>query len=161
MKNYIGKKCKGFKFENNLDGVSWYDRKKDFIGKIGKIIKQEEKYVVVFFEDDGFQDFAYPISMIEEHLLPFELELPKKGDRILVSDDEEKWEERIFLNYIEELLYPILCIPLYEEDDFKNGEKVRICLWKHWKPIPEKIKLTKQEIAYKFGINLEQLEITE
>lgn len=69
MKNYIGKKCKGFKFENNLDGVCWYDSKRYFIDKIGKIVRQEEKYVVVFFENDNNIQLNYPISEIEKHLL--------------------------------------------------------------------------------------------
>lgn len=159
MENYIGRKMIGFQFEDGIDSIKWLSSKKDFIGIIGKIIRQENRFVIVNFEDDNY--LVYPISMVEQHLLPIELELPKKGDRILVSNDGKRWEERIFLAYIEESIYPIIGVLMSNENEFKKGEKVPVYFWKYWKPLLEKIKLTKQEIAKKFGINVEQLEITE
>lgn len=161
MKNYVGQKIKGFKFKNGTDSVPWLKSKKDFIGIVGKIINQEDNYVIVNFEDSIFQGLAYPISMIENYLLLEDPKLLKKGDKILVSDDDGNWKERIFLAYIEELRYPVICVHNLHEELFRNGKKIEKGNWKFWKPLPEKIKLTKQEVANKLGISIENLEIVE
>jgi hypothetical protein len=66
MKNYIGRKCKGFRFEGGTDNVKWLEDKKNQIGEVGLIVKQIDRYVVIEFEDYGW---SYPISLIEEHLI--------------------------------------------------------------------------------------------
>jgi len=67
MKNYIGRKCKGFRFEHETDRVEWIKEKKKHIGEVGVIKKQSSRYVTIEFKDDHWD---YPISLIEEHLIP-------------------------------------------------------------------------------------------
>lgn len=160
MKNYVGRKIRGFKFKSSktLSYIpSFMDK---YIGEEGVVKIQSKNNVKVEFNNGDL--FTYPISMVEEHLLPEELELPKKGDMISVSVDGKSWVERIFIAYIEESISPIVTVITNNENEFKKGGKVPMYFWKYWKPIsPKKIKLTKQEIADKFDISLEQLEITE
>jgi hypothetical protein len=66
MKNYVGRKIRGFRFEDGTDGVGWHGGIKSYIGKIGKIVQQESNFVCVEFNDD---EWIYPISLIEPHLI--------------------------------------------------------------------------------------------
>jgi hypothetical protein len=66
MKNYVGRKIRGFRFEDGTDGVEWNSVKENRIGKIGKIVEQESNFVCVNFNDD---EWIYPISLIEPHLV--------------------------------------------------------------------------------------------
>jgi len=67
MKNYIGRKCKGFRFEDLTDDVRWLEEKESLIGKIGVITENYDYFVSIKF--DGMYSY-YPISLIEEHLIP-------------------------------------------------------------------------------------------
>jgi hypothetical protein len=67
MKNYVGRKCKGFRFEDGIDDVNWARQMETHIGEIGEIIDQDELEVEIKFEDVSW---LYPISLIEEHLIP-------------------------------------------------------------------------------------------
>jgi hypothetical protein len=66
MKNYVGRKIRGFRFEDGTDGVRWNEQKKFYINKKGSIIRQGSDFVDVAFQDDWF---PYPISLIEPHLI--------------------------------------------------------------------------------------------
>jgi hypothetical protein len=74
MKNYVGRKCKGFRFEYGVDGVIWEERMKEFMGEIGVITAQYEDYVDINFSGNSWH---YPISLIEEHLIPETPEIPQ------------------------------------------------------------------------------------
>jgi hypothetical protein len=67
MKNYVGRKIRGFRFEDGTDGIAWAEDKASYIGKVGLIIMEAHKYVVAEFEDDN--TWSYPISLIEPHLI--------------------------------------------------------------------------------------------
>jgi hypothetical protein len=70
MKNYIGKKIRGFKYKNNTDGLKWIEEMTWCIGKIGEIKYQHSKFVGVFI--DGYY-WQYPISLVDEHLVEDEM----------------------------------------------------------------------------------------
>ena len=67
MKNYVGRKIRGFRFGDGKDGFSWTEDMASYIGKVGLIIMEAHKYVVVEFEDDN--TYRYPLSLIEQHLI--------------------------------------------------------------------------------------------
>ena len=67
MKNYVGRKCKGFSFEDGIDGVRWGLKMYQQIGEIGVITDRYEYCVRVQFKNKRWD---YPISLIEEHLIP-------------------------------------------------------------------------------------------
>jgi len=66
MKNYVGRKIRGFKYKNNTDGLKWIEEMTWCIGKIGEIKYQHSKFVGVFI--DGYY-WQYPISLVDEHLV--------------------------------------------------------------------------------------------
>jgi hypothetical protein len=71
MENYIGRECKGFRFEDEIDGISWITDMETHIGEIGVITKQYNTYVAIEFENS--YSYFYPISLIEPHLVEEEV----------------------------------------------------------------------------------------
>ncbi len=69
-----------------------------------------------------------------------EIFTPKRGDRVLVWDNnEENAVERIFITEIEGAYNPCLCVAELSENHFLNGEKFYFSWFKNIKPIPKKI----------------------
>jgi hypothetical protein len=66
MKDYVGKKVKGFKF-NGTNSVSWNEDMEVYIGEVGLILEQHSRFVMVEFDDDNV--WFYPISLIEDNLV--------------------------------------------------------------------------------------------
>jgi hypothetical protein len=66
MKNYVGRKIRGFRFEDGTDGVYWNYYKENLVSKIGAITHQDKTMVKILFEDCHLY---YPISLIEPHLI--------------------------------------------------------------------------------------------
>jgi hypothetical protein len=62
---------------------------------------------------------------------------PKRGDRVLVWDNDEKLaEERIFLAEIKGSIFPIVTVTFDYENDFKKENEFETTGWKHMKPLP-------------------------
>jgi hypothetical protein len=93
MKNYVGRKCKGFGFEGGTDNTPWTEYMENFIGKVGLIYDQDDYSVRIKFENDYWY---YPISLIEEHLIPETPEIPQLGEGVEmeVSDNGIDWCKR-------------------------------------------------------------------
>jgi hypothetical protein len=70
MKNYVGKKIRGFRFEDGTDGLKWIEEMTGCIGKIGEIKYLHSKFVGVII--DGYY-WQYPISLVDEHLVEDEM----------------------------------------------------------------------------------------
>ena len=84
----------------------------------------------------------------------------KRGDEVLVWDgDESIAVKRIFLAYIDGANYPTLVVHDTDEENFKNGKNFATVKYKNYKTIPQKTKLTLQQIADKFGIDVNDLEV--
>jgi hypothetical protein len=82
-------------------------------------------------------NFYYPADLVIEQLEKQETFKPKRGDKVLVWDDEEQNAiERIFITQVEGSTYPYICVDTRDENDFINGNSFRICLWKNIKPLP-------------------------
>lgn len=97
-----------------------------------------------------------PAQSVKDFLEELEKsEFPKKGDRILVSNNGITWNESIFLTYAKAPYIPVICVAEGDEDDFESGCGVNTTKWTYWKPLPEKkvIKVTMQEIAEKYGVD--------
>jgi hypothetical protein len=61
---------------------------------------------------------------------------PKRGDKVLVWDDEEQnANECIFLTKIEGSKYPYVCVSLAHEEAFINGSIFSFVGWKNIKPL--------------------------
>jgi hypothetical protein len=141
MKNYISRKCKGFRFVNRTDGVSWTDRMENHIGEIGEITQQfDNVHVVINFKNGVWR---YPISLIEEHLIPETPEIPQLGEGILmeVSNDGVEWGGAKLIAKLSNGCY----LSTYGNT------------WKHARPIQEVKKYTKEELVKIVGHDFEMI----
>jgi hypothetical protein len=90
--------------------------------------------------------------------------LPKRGDRVLVWDVEEKnAKTRIFLAYIEKGNNPVIAVdPIYEEE-FLNNKEFSYDLYQKYKPIPKEdtslVELTMDEALEKLA-KLENVDVS-
>jgi hypothetical protein len=144
MNNLIGRKCKGFKFKEE-EGF-WY-KMDEHIGEVGEITKIEDNMAKIQFESNWHM---YPLGEIEKHLVPEETEIPELGDGILmeVSDDED------FKILVKENV-----LAKYKGLWISVDDELNIAEYKYARPIKQKTTLTYQEIADKFNIDINQLEI--
>jgi hypothetical protein len=138
MKNYIGRKCKGFRFEDGVDGIIWEERMKECMGEIGGITLQYTNRVIIQFE---YTCWEYPISLIEEHLIPETPEIPQLGEGVAmeVSNDDVEWNKRKVIAQMINGLY------------ITAGG----ALWNYARPIPEVKKYTKEELVKILGHDFE------
>ena len=87
-------------------------------------------------------------------------EHPKRGNEVLVWDDNQRNAvKRIFLAYIKGTKYPVITVINGDEELYKNGDMFGIYFYKHYKLPPQKTKLTLQQIADKFKIDVNDLEV--
>jgi hypothetical protein len=139
MKNYVGRKIRGFKFEDGIDDVRWLYGKETYIGKIGEIISQYHSFVDVKFNDSRW---AYPISLIEPHLIEEETpEIPQLGEGVLmdVSSVGHLWsQEKV--------------IAMTKDGKYLDADFVR---WKMARPIQQLPKYTHAELVEKIGHDFE------
>jgi hypothetical protein len=140
MKNYIGRKCKGFRFEDGTDGLEWNPMMRHHIKEVGVIEIQYKNSVRVQFE--GY-NWSYPISLIESHLIPESPEIPQLGEgfEMEVSDSGIIWSKRKVIAQMQDGLYII------------NGGT----FWKHARPIQEVKKYTKYELVKIVGHDFEMV----
>jgi hypothetical protein len=138
MKNYVGRKCKGFRFEDRVDGSEWNPRMEKCINQIGEVVTQGTVHVTVKFYDGIW---SYPISLIEEHLIPETPEIPQLGEGVEmeVSNDDITWYNRNVIAQMQDGWYII------------NGGSV----WKYARPIQEVKKYTKEELVKILGHDFE------
>ena len=150
MKNYIGRKCKGFKFESGVDSVTWDLSMEPQIGKIGVIKIQCKDYVGVKFGNGSWDNpisiiWHYPISLIEPHLIPETPEIPQLGEGIEmeVSDDNITWYRKKVIAQMQDGLF------VTNDNCFLT--------WKYARPIQEVKKYTKEELVEILGHDFEMV----
>jgi hypothetical protein len=61
---------------------------------------------------------------------------PKRGDRVLVWDENDCDRESIFLTKIEGASNPIITVNILTEDDYLNNKPFYLTCYKHMKPLP-------------------------
>jgi hypothetical protein len=138
MKNYIGRKCKGFRFESVRNSIGFNVGMEEHIGEIGEIVYENQLNVMIQFKKGGWY---YPISLIEPHLIPETPEIPQLGEGIEmeVSNALIPWQKRKIIAKRHDGLFI---------DD--NG-----ILWPHARPIQEVKKYTKEELVKIVGHDFE------
>jgi hypothetical protein len=154
MKELIGKKIKGFKFDNANDLPYINKLMNNYIGKVGVITEVFDECVTVIF--DGIKWF-YPLPEALNHIVE---EHPKRGNEVLVWDRYESTAvKRIFLAYIEGAEYPIQVVLNGYEENFKNGETFATSKYRNYKTIPQKTKAA--ELIQIFGKELALIAVDE
>ena len=141
----------------------WRDRGVDTRGKEGILTKKHgdsyRYYGVIDGVFDNYSETFVNDLGAEIITLPEPEWKPKRGDRVLVWDNEGDERERIFITQIEGDIYPYVAVNFLLEGNFIRGEKFTTVGWKNMKPIPQVKEVTMQEIAEKFGVEVEQLKI--
>ena len=95
------------------------------------------------------------------------IELPKEENSfprvMLVSDDAVVWYQAVVECLRVGYAFATIKYSSVEEyeDALKRGDAVPFYLWKHIKEISDRNKVTKSEIAEKFGIPIDQLVIKD
>jgi hypothetical protein len=143
MNNLRGKKCKGFKFDKK-DGY-YYDMD-EHIGEVGEITYIDDLFAGIRFEKNTW---SYPLNEIEKHLVHEENIIPELGEGVLMEVSNHK----DFKPSYEDMVLGIY------KGSFLTMDEEDWWIWKYAKPIKQKVTLTKQEIADKFGYNINQLII--
>jgi hypothetical protein len=141
MKNYTGRKIRGFSFNDIKDVAAFASSMEKCIGKVGEIISETRETVMVRFRYDSWH---YPISLIEPHLIEEETpEIPQLGEGVLmqVSDDGIKWCERYVIAKSTKGFFA-----WHRDVDYINN-----ILWKYARPIPQLPKYTHAELVEKLG----------
>jgi hypothetical protein len=91
------------------------------------------------------------------------IELPdefERGERVLVRDKYgHEWHESTFITKIDGAVYPYVVVASNYEGEFINGEKFDITRYTQCKKLSTQKEITMQEIADKFGININDLKI--
>lgn len=145
MKDLVGRKVKGFKFDVKRLHYSHY--MDECIGKIGVIIGVDvyDSDAEVKFEDG--KTWAYPLNQIEEHLVP-EREIGKEYE---FSDDGQVWTEPTKLLAIIDHEYKYLVV---------GGHDAVFEGYKQIREIKPKVKeLTLEEAEEKFGCDVNEIKI--
>lgn len=117
MKDLVGRKVKGFKFENRRE-LSFTKPMEKNIGEIGIIVSYDIKYdcFIVRFKN---KDWGYPASEIEQHLV----NEVQKGEMALFSDDNKVWEESIFLeSHDDNRVHPFTAVKPTSLWKYKDGK---------------------------------------
>jgi hypothetical protein len=150
MKNYIGRKCKGFRFECGVEGVAWDSYKEKHIGEIGVIVEQGDFYVIIEFQSFSWR---YPISLIEPHLIPEYPEIPQLGEGIEmeVSDNGVEWLKRKVVAQIHNGSFMTLVAQMH------NGSFMTYfgVFYQYARPIQEVKKYTKEDLVKILGHDFE------
>ena len=142
--NLKGRKIRGFKFKDK--SPEFQDSMSVHIGEIGEINSVLDDRVLIEFEGVSWY---YPLDLIENHLIPEENEIPELGEGVLMEvSDCEDFE----VSYAEVVIGSYIGL-------FLVGESTHISYWKYARPIKEKVVLTHKQIAEKFDIDINQLEI--
>jgi hypothetical protein len=139
----IGKKVKGFKFDNDKYNYGYSENMDKHIGVVG-IIKEYTQGHNAYLVDFENEDWYYPAELIEQHLVEENTldDLPIIGDGVLmeVSFTGNRWVERYVFGKND------LGFLAWHED------KSDIALWEYARPITPKTKITRKEFEQKFEI---------
>jgi hypothetical protein len=129
MKNYLGRKIRGFKFEDDTDDIRWNEDMVHYLGKVGNVIKQGIVFVTVKFD---CETWTYPISLIEQHLVQEEPEISGLEALFIVHGGWYGKEQEILYNK---------CIKIIKEE----GQRLQSIY------INNKPKYTHAELVEKLG----------
>ena len=137
----------------------WKSKGFDTMGMCGSFTKEDSGTVCYYGVINGYFH-CYSIDYVKEANAEI-IELPKEENSfprvMLVSVDGNEWHKRVvFMKKCDRFL------------SWNNAETIedaeltyRVASWHYAKELPEKVELTKSEIAEKFGISTDQLVIKD
>ena len=129
----------------------------DTMGMCGSFTKEDSESSCYYGVINDMFD-CYTIEDVRKYNAEI-IELPKEEKPfprvMLVSDDGDSWHKRVvFMRKCDR--YLAWC----RSETIKESESIyETNSWRYAKELPEKVELTKSEIAEKFGISIDQLVI--
>ena len=141
----------------------WKSKGVDVGSFIGNQTREDDSkfrfYGVINGEFNNY--YQKSIYLYEAEIIHLPTELPKEEKTfprvMLVSFDEIKWHKRVvFMKKCDRYLAWNKAETIEESEDIYESTD-----WRYAKELPEKVELTKSEIAEKFGISIEQLVIKD
>lgn len=85
MKDYVGIKIKGFKFENGTTGIYYHKSMDKNLDKIGEVIDQDSISVKIRFDDNIC---FYPISLAPKYVIDKKQKQKERIVEIMRGDEE-------------------------------------------------------------------------
>jgi hypothetical protein len=112
--------------------------------KAKNLSKEELKHCIILLDNESYIKLRKELKVVGtlyEHLFKqWQKEAkfsPKRGDRVLVWDDEnEEIVERFFLTEIKGTKYPFNVVRIEYENEFINNKIFDTTCYKHMKPLP-------------------------
>ena len=137
----------------------WKSKGVDTSGMLG-IGTKKDGYLWHYYGVIGDKFDNYSIEYVHKYNAEI-IELPEEEKSfprvMLVSDDGDDWYKRVvFMQKCDRFL------AWDNAETIENAEcTYRVASWHYAKELPEKVELTKSEIAEKFGISIDQLVIKD
>lgn len=141
----------------------WESKGFNVRGFTGNQTKEDDSefrfYGVINGEFNNYYQKA--IDLYEAEIIHLPTESPKDEKPfprvMLVSDDGDSWHKRVvFMKRCNRYLSWLKAETIEESEGVYEATA-----WRYAKELPEKVELTKSEIAEKFGISIEQLVIKD
>ena len=137
----------------------WKSKGVDTRGMCGSFTKEDgesARYYGVI--NDSFD--CYSISFVRKHKAEI-IELPKEEKSfprvMLVGDDGNSWYKRVvFMKKCDRFLAWVNAKTVEESEDIYEATT-----WRYAKELPEKVELTKAEIAERLGIPIDLIKIVD
>lgn len=124
-------------------------------GEKNTVICTEFQHVgmnVKFLKLEDFTELSEPCVPCDDE------EEFKRGDWVEVCDDRDEWVTKLFVTEIEGSMFPYVTVTAgYEDSFFNDGQFCHTC-YKNIRPI-NKLEVTMEQIAEKFNVKPEQLQI--
>lgn len=133
-------------------------------GKYGNVESHrinKNRYIVNSIEDfiseaAKLKGLEYREEIMKKPVENNAIQKPKTGDHVFVRNKyDSEFESRI---YIGKYKNKYICVHPFEEKEFKETKK---CNVEFWDELSTKITLTKKQIAEKFGVSVDRIEITD
>ena len=137
----------------------WKSKGVDTMGMCGSFTKEDGEHSCYYGVINDMFDCC-TIEDVRKYNAEI-IELPKEENSfprvMLVSDDGDSWYKRIVFMKKRDRFLAWNNAETIEESECVYGTAP----WRYAKELPEKVELTKSEIAEKFGISIEQLVIKD
>ena len=145
----------------------------DTMGMCGSFTKEDGEHSCYYGVINDMFD-CYSISFVRKHNAEI-IELPKEENSfprvMLVSNNPIKGNndgiKQLVISIVDGIAISVggtqYSLEQYYQDlkEEKANPIFRLCPWRYAKELPEKVEITKSEIAEKFGISVDQLVIKD
>ena len=116
-----------------------------------------EKYEYYYLDINGLWSHDVSTHLPTQSVADFLEPQFKRGDRVLVSNDGNAWEERIYLYTIDNSKTPYIVVHHWDNKNYKEGDKFHLSSYSYIKALPEpkEVHLTLKDISEGKGVGVD------